>query len=64
MFFMDSINSDKYLLLQLQLPFMYLTHKEKVYDNFQQDSAIAHTTRPSMQDLHEVFSDRVISHGL
>jgi hypothetical protein len=35
-----------------------------VYGHFQQDFATAHTAKHLMQALHEVFDDRVISHGL
>jgi hypothetical protein len=37
---------------------------EKVYGHFEQYSATAHNASYSIQVLHEVFDDRVVSLGL
>jgi hypothetical protein len=45
----------------LELFFQILTEEEKQHAYFQPDNATAHTAQHSMQDLHEIFGERIIS---
>jgi hypothetical protein len=44
--------------------FQILTEEEKQHAYFQQDNATAHTSQHSMEALHEIFGERIISQGL
>jgi hypothetical protein len=41
-----------------------LTEEQRLYGWFQQDLAAALTARISMQDLHHVFGERIVSRGI
>jgi hypothetical protein len=46
-------------------PFFHqLTAEERNYGYFQEDNATAHTADDSMDAIHKVFDDRIISKGL
>jgi hypothetical protein len=61
--FFEGNNCKRYVQLIIGQFFPELTHEERLYGWFQQDSAAAHTTCLSMQALSHVFGDRIISSG-
>ena len=62
-FFYETLNSERYVNNILRPFFNMLRGPEKEYCYFQQDGATAHTSRNSMQEIENVFGDRVISRG-
>jgi hypothetical protein len=58
------VNSERYVNNILESFFQILTEEEKQHAHFQQDNATAHTSQHSMEALHEIFGERIISRGL
>jgi hypothetical protein len=48
----------------LELFFQMITEEEKKYVYFQQDNTTAHISQHSVEALHEIFGERMISWGL
>lgn len=63
-FFNETVNSERYRANILAPFFQLLSHYERENGYFQQDSATAHTAHNSLNDIKEVFEDRIISQGL
>jgi hypothetical protein len=61
MFFNETINCERHVQVILRQFLSELTEEESLYDQFQQDSATAHTACMFTQDLFDVFGDRIIS---
>jgi inhibitor of nuclear factor kappa-B kinase subunit alpha len=63
-FFEGTINSQRYIL-SIHRPFFELLNEHnRRFAFFQQDSATPHTARDSIEELRQVFRDRIISRGL
>ncbi|PSN33709.1 hypothetical protein C0J52_26546 [Blattella germanica] len=62
-FFYETLNSERYVNNILRPFFNMLTEPEKEYCYFRQDRATVHTSHNSMQEIENVFDDRVVSRG-
>jgi inhibitor of nuclear factor kappa-B kinase subunit alpha len=63
-FFEDTINSQRYILSILRPFFELRNEHDRRFAFFQQDSATPHTARDSVEELRQVFGDRIVSRGL
>jgi hypothetical protein len=59
-----TINSERYVRLILTPFFRELTEEEKTCGYFKQDNATAHTASHSMNEINQVFGDRMVSRWL
>lgn len=62
LFFETTVNPTVYQNIIQQ--FIGLLHEDESYYWLQQDGAICHTARASMEMLHHFFDERIISKGL
>jgi hypothetical protein len=63
-FFQETINSELYVKLILTPFFRELTEEEKTNGYFMQDNTTAHSANHSMNEINQLFGDRVVSRGI